>query len=188
MKEGDRKGGREKGRKTQRKKKWGRREKWREREKEAGVIILAYSCLTQGFFLLPHWMIPAQGLGPINEYQLNDQMKSFSIQAISHAGGGLRVSDCILLTLELLLQKSSLTPKVLIPTERLMGYSQTCHPGCVIIPTDSNLPTVAITSCVIIHRLLTLSFHSRIRSRFYLYINKIPSEGFFFFFSLQCLF
>ena len=107
-------------------------------------------------------------------------MKSFSIQAISHAGGGLRVSDCILLTLELLLQKSSLTPKVLIPTERLMGYSQTCHPGCVIIPTDSNRPTVAITSCVIIHRLLTLSFHSRIRSRFYLYINKIPSEGFFF--------
>lgn len=110
-------------------------------------------------------------------------MKSFSIQAISHAGGGLRVSDCILLTLELLLQKPSLTPKVLIPTERLMGCSQTCHPGCIIIPTDSNLPTVVITSCVIIHRLLTLSFHSRIRSRFYLYINKIPSEGFFFLFS-----
>lgn len=108
-------------------------------------------------------------------------MKSFSIQAISHAGEGLRVSDYMLLTLELLLQKPSLTPKVLIPTERLMGYSQTCHPGCVIIPTDSNLPTVVITSCVIIHRLLTLSFHSRIRSRFYLYINKIPSEGFFFF-------
>ena len=115
-------------------------------------------------------------------------MKSFSIQAISHAGGGLRVSNYMLLTLDLMLQKPSLTPKVLIPTERLMGYSQTCHPGCIIIPTDSNLPTVAITSCVIIHRLLTLSFHSRIRSRFYLYINKIPSEGFFFFFLFSPVF
>lgn len=76
-----------------------------------------------------------------------------------------------------------IAPKVLTYPKSLGSHKETdglCHPGCVIIPTGSNLPTVKITSCVIIHRLLTLSFHSRIRSRLYLYINKIPSEAFFF--------
>lgn len=76
-----------------------------------------------------------------------------------------------------------IAPKVLTYPKSLGSHKETdglCHPGCVIIPTASNLPTVKITSCVIIHRLLTLSFHSRIRSRLYLYINKIPSEAFFF--------
>lgn len=65
------------------------------------------------------------------------------------------------------------TPKVSTLTERLIDYSQTCYPGCIIIPTGSNPPTVKITSYIIIHRQLTLSFHSRIRSRLYLYTNKI---------------
>lgn len=51
MKEGDRKGGREKGKKEGRHRE--RREKWREKEKEAGVRMLAYSCLSQGFFFTP---------------------------------------------------------------------------------------------------------------------------------------
>ena len=75
-----------------------------------------------------------------------------------------------------------IAPKVLTYPKSLDSHKKTdglCHPGCVIIPTGSNLPTVKITSCVIIHRLLTVSFHSRIRSRLYLYINKIPSEAFF---------
>lgn len=61
-------------------------------------------------------------------------MKSCRIQAILHTMEGS-------LTIFFLPWVNAFTSKDLSLTERLIGYSQTCHPDCIIITTGSNPPT-----------------------------------------------